>query len=358
MSDTRVDLARYRNWDAPALLVAEAGVNHEGDRDVALEMVRQAAQAGADVIKFQTYKAQRLATRTSRAYWDRSSEPTESQFELFSKYDRFAEDDYRELAAECARSSIAFSTSPFDVESVEWLDELVAVFKVASGDITNTPLLKAIAATGKPVLLSTGASTLGEIADAISYLDDHGAGDIAILHCTLVYPTPVETANVAAIRQLAAVFPERVLGYSDHTVPPASFRAIELAYALGARVIETHFTLDRALPGNDHYHALDPSDLGRLVSELAEARQLLGRPEKRVLDSELPARLGARRSVVARVDIAAGTPLADELLDVKRPAGGIPPSFLDDPASWEAATDIPEDATLDWSMVRRRSEGQ
>jgi N-acetylneuraminate synthase len=348
-----MDLAQYKEWEAPALVVAEAGVNHEGDLEAALRMVREAGQAGAGVIKFQTYKAARLATRSSSAYWDRSKESTESQFELFSKYDSFGESEYRRIAEECARSGIAFSTSPFDIESVDWLDELVALFKVASGDITNMPLLRRIATTGKPVMVSTGASTLEEIEGAVRHLQAHGAGEIALLQCTLAYPTPVEYAAVGALRQLSSVFPGFVLGYSDHTPPPASFAVIAAAYALGARVIETHFTLDRSLPGNDHYHALDPQDLARLVSELAQLRIALGAPVKRVLDVELPARTGARRSVVARVDIARGTSLTQELLDVKRPGGGVPPAFFEDPSEWRAATDIAEDTTLEWHMLMR-----
>jgi len=348
-----LDLARYRSWDAPALVVAEAGVNHEGDLDVALRMVREAAAAGAAAIKFQTYKAERLATRSSAAYWDQSKEATQSQFELFSKYDRFDVSDYRRLTDECADAGIAFTTSPFDIESVEWLDELVAAFKVASGDITNVPLLRRIARTGKPVLLSTGASTLEEIRSAVDLLDAEGAGDVAVLQCTLAYPTPTEHAAVGGLRELAAAFPDRVLGYSDHTVPPDSFRVIAAAYAVGARVIETHFTLDRSRPGNDHYHALDPHDLARLVDDLERLRTILGPPIKRVLPIEEPARLGARRSVVARVDIARGDLVTPDVLDVKRPGGGVPPAFLLETDGWHAAVDIPEDTTLEWSMLGR-----
>lgn len=348
-----MDLGRYRSFEAPPLVVAEAGVNHEGDLDVALRMVREAAGAGADAIKFQTYTASRLATRTSRAYWDESKEPTESQFELFSRYDSFGEEEYRRIAHECAATGIAFSTSAFDVESVDWLDELVALFKVASGDITNVPLLARVARTGKPVLLSTGASTLEEIAAALDVLDRGGSGEVAILQCTLAYPTPTEHAAVGGLKALAAAFPGRVLGYSDHTVPPDSFGVIAAAYALGARVIETHFTLDRTRPGNDHYHAFEPGDLGELVAELQRLRVLIGPPVKRVLPVEEPARVGARRSVVARVDIARGARLAPELLDVKRPGGGVPPEFMLDPAGWRAAVDIPEDTTIEWSMLVR-----
>jgi N-acetylneuraminate synthase len=348
-----VDLAGCRAWGSPALVVAEAGVNHEGDLEAARRMVREAAAAGAAAIKFQTYTASRLATRSSRAYWDQSKESTGSQFELFSKYDSFGPAEYRGLAEECDAAGIAFTTSAFDVEAVDWLGGLVAAFKIASGDITNVPLLTRVARTGKPVLLSTGASTLGEIEEALALLDREGAGEVAVLQCTLAYPTPTEHAAVAGLRQLAAVFPERVLGYSDHTVPPDSFPVIAAAYTLGARVIETHFTLDRTLPGNDHYHALDPADLARLVSELERLRVLLGPPVKQVLDVELPARVGARRSVVARVAIPCGTPITAELLDVKRPGGGVPPAFVAEAAGWRAAVDIPEDTTVEWQMLAR-----
>ena len=348
-----MDLERYRSWDAPALVVAEAGVNHEGELDNALRMVREAAAAGAGAIKFQTYTAARLATRASRAYWDRTKEATESQFELFSRYDGFGEKEYRRIAEECVEAGIAFTTSAFDVESIDWLDELVAAFKVASGDITNVPLLTRIARTGKPVLLSTGASTLGEIQEALMLLEREGAPQVALLQCTLAYPTRTEDAAVGALRQLAAVFPGCALGYSDHTVPPDSFAVIAAAYALGARVIEKHFTLDRTLPGNDHYHAFEPAELAQLVGELERLRVLVGPPVKRVLPVEERARMGARRSVVARVDIARGTRLTSDLLDVKRPGGGVPPAFLSEPDGWHAAVDISEDTTIEWSMLAR-----
>lgn len=348
-----MNLARYRDWDAPAFVVAEAGVNHEGDLDTALELVRAAARAGAGAIKFQTYTASRLATRASRAYWDESQESTSTQFELFSKYDRFGEAEYRRIAEECRAAGIAFSTSPFDVEAIDWLEPLVEVFKIASGDITNVPLLTRVARTGKPVMLSTGASNLGEIQEALDLLDREGAGDVAVLQCTLAYPTPTEHAAVGGLRQLAAAFPGRPLGYSDHTIPPDSFAVIAAAYALGGKVIETHFTLDRTLPGNDHYHALDPDDLARLVRELDRLRTILGAETKRILPVELPARVGARRSAVARVAIRRGTPITPDLLDVKRPGGGVPPSFAVDPSGWRASVDIPEDTTLEWPMLVR-----
>ena len=338
---------------AAPYLVAEAGVNHEGDLDQAIELVRRSAGLGVSAVKFQTYKANRLAVRQSPAYWDTSEEATPTQHELFSKYDRFGEPEYRRLASECAAAGVDFLTSPFDVEAVEWLDGLVGMWKVASGDITNVRLLRRLGATKKPVLLSTGASTLDEIAQGVAWLREAGTAEIALLHCTLSYPTDEADANVGAIAALAREFPDCVPGYSDHTRPPASFTAIAAAYALGARVIEKHYTLDKTRPGNDHYHAFDPEDFARLAAELQQLRSLLGSGVKDVLPAEQAARAGARRSLVARVRIPAGTRLTADLLDVKRPGTGIPPAFLDELDGWTAATDIDEDTTLGWEMLTR-----
>lgn len=351
------DLRRYSSWEAPPLIVAEAGVNHGGDLDTALRMVEAAATAGADAIKFQTYRAERLATRTSAAYWDRKAEPTETQFDLFSRYDRLRERDYRRLALECAERRLLFVTTPFDIEAIDWLDELLPLYKVASGDITNKPLLTRIGATGKPVLLSTGASRIEEIATALDWLADAGAGEVALLHCTLAYPTPLEHANIGALRALADTFPGRVLGYSDHTAPPDSYAAIEAAFALGARVVEKHFTLDRTLLGNDHYHAFDTDGFAELRRRLTQLSRLLGAASKDVLLVEEAARTGARRSLVARTPIASGSAITATDLDVKRPGTGIPPMCIDDVIGARAAVDIPEDTTLTWEMLVRADGG-
>jgi N-acetylneuraminate synthase len=348
-----VSLDRLRQRGAAPYVVAEAGVNHGGDLELALEMVRRIADAGVDAVKFQTYKAARLTVRDSPAYWDTAKERTPTQYELFSKYDRFGSTEYRRLAQECAAVGIDFLTTPFDIESVDWLDELVPMWKVASGDITNVRLLRRLAATGKPILLSTGAATVDEIRTALAWLADARVADVALLHCTLSYPTAAEDANVGAVAHLRQLFPEQVGGYSDHTVPPESFAAIAAAYTLGGRVIEKHYTLDKSVPGNDHYHAFDPDDFRALRARLDELRMLLGPGEKVVLPAEEPARVGARRSLVARAAIARGTPLTAELLDVKRPGTGVPPSFLDELGGWVAARDIPEDTTLEWEMLVR-----
>jgi sialic acid synthase SpsE len=344
-------LGALREWDAPAYVIAEAGVNHGGDLGVAQEMVAAAAAAEVDAIKFQTYKAGRLATRASDAYWDRTKEPSASQYELFSRYDAFDEPDYRALADKAEACGIAFLSTPFDDAAVAWLDPLVPFWKVASADITNGPLLRRVGATGKDVALSTGASTLDEVGEAVAVLRDAGATEVALLHCTLSYPTATEDAAVASLIALRERFPDSVLGYSDHTLPVDSFNAIAAAYVLGARVIEKHFTLDESFPGNDHYHAFEPQQFASLVAELRRLRLLLGRPEKVVLPTEEESRLQARRSLVARGNIVAGAVVEAAMLDVKRPGTGIEPRHLDAVVGRRAVLDIPDDTTLQWEML-------
>lgn len=344
------ELTPFVRWDSPVLVIAEAGVNHEGDLDVALRMIAEAATAGVDVVKFQAYRAERLATRSSAGYWDRGLEPAVSQFELFRRYDRFGEREYETLARACREHGVLFLTTPFDVDAVEWLDPLQSFWKIASGDITNLPLLTRVASTEKPVVLSTGASTLAEVRDAERHLLEHGAPEVALLHCTLSYPTAVEDASLASIRALRRAFPDRPLGYSDHTIPPTSFQAIEAAVSLGARTIEKHYTLDKSLPGNDHYHAFDPADFAKLRQRLDVLLALLGSDEKIVRPAEEAARVGARRSVVARGDIKAGAAVESSMLDVKRPGGGIEPGRIAELLGRRALRDIADDTTLDWEM--------
>ncbi len=350
-SNSGFDPDCYRGWAAPAYVIAEAGVNHGGNLEAALEMVRVAAGSGIDALKFQTYKAGRIATRTSSAYWDRSMEPSGSQYELFLKYDMFDESDYRHLAAACAEAGITFLTTPFDTDCISWLDELLAMWKVASADITNFPLLRRIARTGKPVILSTGASTLGEVEEAVDVLTRAGCPDVTLLHCTLSYPTATSDANIGTIVHLQTAFPGTVLGYSDHTLPHDSFAAIAGAFTLGARVIEKHFTLDKTLTGNDHWHSFDGADFTRLREELDRLQMLLGQPRKLVLPNEEPARLHARRSLVARGPIRRGELLTADAIDVKRPGTGIEPRHLETLIGWHATVEIEDDTTLQWHML-------
>jgi N-acetylneuraminate synthase len=337
--------------DGPPYVVAEIGVNHENDLARARRMIGQIAAAGGHAAKFQTYTAGKLASRFSPAYWDRAKEPTASQYELFRKYDRFGPDEYRALADACRAAGIAFLSTPFDLEAVELLAPLVPAFKVASADITNLPLLEAVAAQRKPVLLSTGASTLDEVRAAVSLLERCGAADVALLHCVLAYPTAPRQANLAVIETLAREFPGHVVGYSDHVPPDPGMLTLATAYALGARVIEKHFTDDKSLPGNDHYHAMDERDLATAMKQFAYVQAVLGRPGKEVGPAEADARRFARRSLVAARALPAGHVLAPADLAVKRPGTGIPPTALHDVIGARLATAVVEDEILTYAHL-------
>lgn len=327
-------------------VIAEAGVNHEGDLDTALGMIDEAADAGADAIKFQTYKAENLASRASEAYWDTDQEPATSQYELFKKHDAFWTDEYETLAERARRNGIAFLSTPFSPASVDLLEPLVPAYKVASADITNLPLLEHIAKKKKPVLLSTGASHLSEVHRAVETLETHGAPSIALLHCVLNYPTRDEDANLGMIQDLRTRFPERVIGYSDHTLPDVEPNPLLLAWMLGARVIETHYTHDRSLEGNDHYHAYDAEGLARVVKSMKDVKTLIGSTKKAPLPSEAEARRQARRSLVATRTLQEGHVITRKDVAIKRPGHGIPPRLLDNVIGARALATIREDAVI------------
>lgn len=331
-------------------IIAEIGVNHEGDLDLALRMIDQASEAGADAVKFQTYKAERLASRDSPAYWDRSKEPTASQYALFKKYDSFGRSEFETLKRHCDRIGIDFLSTPFDIESARWLDGLMDAFKISSSDITNRPFIEYLCGFGKPIILSTGASHLHEIQEAVDWIEPRG-NPLALLHCVLNYPTADEDANLAMITDLRRRFPATLIGYSDHTHARGT-RVLETATLLGSRILEKHFTHDKRLPGNDHYHAMDKDDLAALVGSLGELMRLLGGARKQALEVEAPARRNARRSLVAARHIPKGLALEAADLTWKRPAHGISPKHIGDVLGQIAATDIAEDTVLTWAMVR------
>ena len=312
-------------------VIAEIGVNHEGRMETAFRLINEAKHGGAHAAKFQTYKADLIAMKKSPAYWDQSEEPADSQHELFQRYDSFGPDEYQQLADHCRQVGIDFMSTPFDLQAVNDLDPIVDVFKIASADITNIPLLRSVGATGKPVILSTGASTIEEIDVALAEVSGAGATQVVLLHCILNYPTNDENANLAMIGHLRDRYPEHWIGISDHTRPTSDNLALVVSYALGARVIEKHFTHDKSLPGNDHYHAMDMDDLARMITVLERTRSLLGTATgKRPLPSEDPARRFARRGICATRDLPAGHVLAEEDLICLRPVSGIPANHWDE----------------------------
>lgn len=336
-------------------IIAEAGVNHEGSLDVAVEMVRRAAQAGADAVKFQTYKAETLASRHSPSYWDTTKEPTRSQYELFKKYDRFGDREYERLAEVARECGIDFLSTPFDLRAVDMLEPLVPAYKIASADITNVPLLRRIAQKGKPILLSTGASALSEIHRALEVIRAEGNDQVALLHCVLNYPTAYADANLGMIAHMRSIFPNHIIGYSDHTPADRMDEVLLLAWLLGAQVLEKHYTHDKTLPGNDHYHAMDAEDLARFVERVRFAEALFGSDEKRYLPSEELARAHARRSLVAARPIRKGQVIAADDVMCKRPGTGIPPTLYDYVVGGTALVDIEADDILTFDTVLLRS---
>lgn len=330
-------------------VIAEAGVNHEGSMDLAKRLIEEAAEGGADAIKFQTYRASSIASVNSPAYWDQQKEPTKTQFDLFRKYDKFWEPEFRILKGKCDEVGIEFLSTPFDLEAARFLDKLMDVFKVSSSDITNKPFIDALCRYGKPILLSTGASNLEEIADAVAWIDAAGI-PVALLHCVLNYPTADENAHLGMIQSLIENYPDRIIGYSDHTLP-GNMSNLETAALLGAVVIEKHFSHDKTLPGNDHYHAMDKFDLLKFRKKMRGTQKIVGLREKQSLPSEQIARENARRSLVAVSRVERGSVIQKDHLTWKRPANGISPREINSVIGRTASRNIREDEIICWEML-------
>lgn len=340
-------------------IIAEMGVNFY---DTAREMnispleaaklyIREAKRVGVDAAKFQSYKAEKIASKNSPSYWDLSKEPTTSQFELFKKLDGFNQEDYEELCRYCREIGIDFMSTPFDYDSADYLYDLVDIYKISSSDITNIPFIKHIAKKGKPIYLSVGASYLSEVEEAVRAIKEEGNNDICLFHCVLSYPTKNEDANLNFIKHLKAVFPDVKIGFSDHTLPDECMTILTTAYMLGADVIEKHFTLDKTLKGNDHYHAGDPEDFRKAVDNFRLIQQILGSDKKTVLECEQIPRKQARRSLVLTRDIKAGEVLTEKDLVAKRPGTGISPKYLDIVLGRKVNADLDEDSILTWENI-------
>lgn len=329
------------------VIIAEAGVNHLRRLDYAEQLVAAAARAGAKIVKFQTYDAARLTTRTAPRFWSWEGEhdPAGSQFDSYAALATPEEGFTRALAQICDANEVEFMSTPFDLNSVEMLARIGSRgFKIASGDITNLPLIREVGAHGLPVFLSTGASDLGEVERAVALLESSGCREICIMHCTLTYPTRPEDANLTALADLKAAFPHHVLGLSDHTVGPFLGAASVL---LGVEAIEKHFTFDRNLPESaDHWLSADEAELARLVELAGDMRKARGIGRKSVLESEKQTRTNARRSLVASRDIKKGESFTPTNVTAKRPAVGLSPLYFDELIGMKAARDILEDSTL------------
>lgn len=333
----------------PCFVIAETGVNHNGRLDLARRLVNKARQAGADAVKFQTFKAERLATISApkAEYQRHHTDSVESQFEMLRRLE-LSPKAHRAVLALCARSGILFLSSPFDEQSADFLDSLgVAAFKIPSGEITNLPFLAHVAGKGKPLIISTGMATLGEVEMAVNAVRKAGSRDIILLHCVSNYPANPADINLRAMKTLETAFGVPV-GYSDHT---PGIEVSIAAVALGACVVEKHFTLDRTLPGPDHRSSLEPDELASLIHGLRSVESSLGHGRKEPAASEANTAEAARKSLVSACDIQAGTPLSHDKIAVRRPGLGLPPAMISFVIGRTARVFIPAGTILTLEML-------
>ena len=333
--------------NSKTLIIAEAGVNHNGDLDLAKQLINAAADAGADLVKFQTFNANRQVTRTAKKadYQTQTTSSTESQHAMLRRLE-LTEEMHHQLIAHCLTQNIGFLSTGFDIESVDFLVSLgQECFKIPSGEITNLPYLRHIGQLGKTVILSTGMATLGEIEAAIEVLEQTGTprAKVTVLHCTTEYPTPMNEVNLRAMQSIHAAF-DVAVGYSDHT------EGIEIAIAavaMGATVIEKHFTLDHTLPGPDQQASLEPAELKAMVTAIRNIEIALGDGIKRLTPSEARNKPVARKSLVASRAIKAGEVFTTVNLTVKRPGTGISPMRWDEFVGKKALRDFVADELIE-----------
>lgn len=326
-------------------IIAEAGVNHNGSLEIAKKMIDAAAEAGADAVKFQTFKTDSLVCKdTQKAMYQHknASDKQESQYEMLKKLE-LSREMHKPLMDYCAQQGIMFLSTPFDIDSIQMLvDYGISIFKIPSGEITDYPYLKEVGKTGKPVILSTGMSNMDEVQDAVYVLEENGSGQITILHCNTEYPTPMQDVNLRAMCTLR----ERMglpVGYSDHTL------GIEIpiaAVAMGATVLEKHFTLDRKMEGPDHKASLEPGELRDMVSAIRNVEKALGNGIKEPSFSEIPNTTVARKSIVAKCKIMKGEIYTAENITTKRPGNGISPMKWNDVIGKRANQNYDEDEMI------------
>ncbi len=325
-------------------IIAEAGVNHNGNKELAYKLVDAAKKAGVDCIKFQTFKAENLVSHTAaKADYQKDTTGEGSQIDMLKKLE-LSYDDFVDLKKYCDQEGICFLSTPFDFESINFLNGLDMPFwKIPSGEITNFPYLVALAKTKKPVVMSTGMCRMNEIEEAMRVLKDNGTPSIKLLHCNTEYPTPFEDVNLNSMKTMADAFGVEV-GYSDHT------KGIEVpvaAVALGATIIEKHFTLDRNMEGPDHKASLEPDELAQMVSSIRHIEKALGSADKKPSPSEMKNIEVARKSIVASTHISAGDVFTENNLTVKRPGSGISPMRWNEVLGQKAARDYEEDELIE-----------
>ena len=331
------------------LIIAEAGVNHNGSTDIAKKLIDNAVEAGVDAIKFQTFKAENLVTKNApKATYQKNSTGDGSQLDMLKKLELSLE-QHTELIEYCKNKGILFLSTPFDFESVDLLEKFdIAMYKIGSGDLTNIPLLRYIARLGKPMIVSTGMANLGEIECAVNAIKNEGNKDIMLLHCTSNYPTAYEDVHLNSMITMKNSF-DLDIGYSDHTV---GIEVSIAAVAMGAKVIEKHFTLDKNMEGPDHKASLNPKELKEMVASIRNIEFALGSKEKKCRDNEKNTKLVARKSIVAALNIKKGDVITKDNITFKRPETGLSPMYTDELIGKIATEDIMFDEQINFSNVK------
>lgn len=335
---------------APVFVIAEAGVNHNGDVQTAKQLIEVAIDAGADAVKFQSFKAESLVTSAApkAEYQLLTTSETETQLDMLRKLELLPE-AHHELLVYCKDRGIMFLSTPFDQESADLLESMqLNAFKISSGDLTNRPLLEHVAKKGKPLIISTGMATLIEVEEAVAAVRESGCDQLVIMHCVSNYPSQPAETNLRAIETLARTFNVPV-GFSDHT---AGIEVALGAVALGATVIEKHFTLDRMMPGPDHRASLEPDELRLFIRGIRTVESSLGNGVKVPAASELEIAKVARRSLVAAQDIPSGSIISRSMIDLKRPGTGLPPGKIDSVVGRNSLVDIARGDILTMDMFK------
>ena len=334
----------------PCFIIAEAGVNHNGDVNLARQLIDAANEAGADAVKFQTFTADEVVTRSAAkaAYQQETTSPDESQYDMIRQLE-LSPESFKELYAYTQQKGIIFMSTPFDKGSVDLLNEIgVPAFKVGSGELTNLSLLRYIAGKRKPIILSTGMSRLEEVAEALDAIGGEGGNSVVLLHCVSSYPAKIEDMNLKVMATLRYAF-KLPVGLSDHspgiTVPVA-------AAAMGACAIEKHFTMDKDLPGPDHRASLEPEELKRMVAAIRDVEKAMGDGVKSPAAVEGENKKVIRRSIVARNDIPEGTIITEDMLAIKRPGTGLEPKYLGEVIKKIAKADINKDEMITWRVLK------
>ncbi len=338
--------------NSPCLIMVDAGVNHNNDIQRGIELIDKAAANGANIIKFQTYKAKTITTKAAPRYWNDklNTDAGGSQYDTFSKLDGMTLEGYKAFKKRCIELSVIFASTPFNIPDVDTLEEIgMDMYKISSSDITYLPFIKYVASKGKPIVLSTGCASIGEIEKAVSVIRAEGNDNIVLQHCILQYPCDDENANLVKMQKIQDIFSDIPVGYSDHTIGTIVPAA---AVALGAKTIEKHFTIDKKLPDSpDHKLSADPHDLKEMVEMIRRIEKAKGYFLSGYYPAEEKAYLYARKSIVSNRAIPKGTIISADMLTCKRPGTGIYPEYMDFVIGSEARVDIPEDTTITKAMI-------